>query len=387
MKTPYVLNCTWQNAEEINGQMEFKLQDEWTNRLKVLARVELPESLREMHSSFFLVGAHCMVSNLGNGTALMSFAPVTNIKNFSIHIPAIWTALIEGKRENLDIHTIMPDIQKYLDDKLFELPTDLKTYLDKHTDPSSWNHQELLKLYFGLKIRDGVAKYVPKMLDAKVLDVQFGFVKTKGAADILDPKGAFHSRAYSGIEENRTGWITNSLVKLFYAVDNGNEVQALLENHFNEDRRITLDILTRCRGDVEEARKMLDTGIRWWERQRDFEVNPDLSSDDAEEDEQSLKEASLIETASSISPKFFRSQLEPSVSSAPKPPKGNLLNSRGSSSDISYSESPPKNEEDTKRLVAANSIPPRSRSPSLFPTAGPPIQNPSSSTVVKISKN
>lgn len=133
-KADYVVNCTWQNIEELNSRSrvgtyhfeknesdtpkevitpedqglqvmsldsearnehsaktkdvgakisKFRLKEPGTHnhitsRLKLLAEVKLPKCLEDKPSMFFCVGPHAMFSNLGNGIARITFADVTN---------------------------------------------------------------------------------------------------------------------------------------------------------------------------------------------------------------------------------------------------------------------------------------------------------------------
>lgn len=54
----YVVNCTWQNIEFLNNKLglDNSLQGKMTSRLKLLVEVELPPSLVQKHSMFFVLG-------------------------------------------------------------------------------------------------------------------------------------------------------------------------------------------------------------------------------------------------------------------------------------------------------------------------------------------
>jgi hypothetical protein len=262
----YVINCTWQNSESLDVQLGFVEEDALNrvNRLKVIATVDLPPALYEMHSAFFLTGAHAMVTNKFDTTADMSYAEVTNVANFrGLTIDSAWTELLEGKYDDVDIDIVMPDIKRYLAGESVKtpIPEELKAYLKMPKE--QWNPKEMLDIYYGCRIRDGVAKYVPKMALAKVTAVKFGIVKTRGDnVDLNDPKSDIHKRDYSGVTVHRVGWITNECMKLLYGVENGNEVLGLLNQHYSIDCEILSRIhktLERYQHDSVKMQEKIDT--------------------------------------------------------------------------------------------------------------------------------
>ncbi len=191
----YVINCTWQNIDKINemvgiGDAKTKKDDpnkSVTSRLKLLAEVELPESLREKHSMFFCVGPHAMFSNLGDGIGRITYAPVTN---FGV------------TTEN-------------------QMPEDFERWLNRGL--SSEEEQE-----YGRRIIEGVAEYIPAMKDAKLRHVIPGIVKSKGEVNLEDRKSPFHKRNYDGVEEQQIGWVDNAAMKLFYALANAQKVSEIV---------------------------------------------------------------------------------------------------------------------------------------------------------------
>src|SRR5690606_3940686 len=60
-----IVNATWQNIELLNAGLGISMPKEYrTNRLKALAKVKLPDELKEKNSMFFCMGPHCMFSNM-----------------------------------------------------------------------------------------------------------------------------------------------------------------------------------------------------------------------------------------------------------------------------------------------------------------------------------
>lgn len=199
----YVINCTWQNIDKINemvgiGDAKTKKEDpnkSVTSRLKLLAEVELPESLREKHSMFFCVGPHAMFSNLGNGIGRITYAPVTNFG-------------------------VTTDSQ---------MPEQFERWLNQGLNPEE--EQE-----YGKRIIAGVAEYIPAMKDAKLRNVIPGIVKSKGAVTLDDRESPFHKRNYDGVEEQQIGWVDNAAMKLFYALANAEKVSEIITKQENSSQ-------------------------------------------------------------------------------------------------------------------------------------------------------
>lgn len=191
----YVINCTWQNIDKINdlvgiGDAKTKKDDpneSVTSRLKLLAEVELPESLREKHSMFFCVGPHAMFSNMGNGIGRITYAPVTNFG-------------------------VTTDNQ---------MPEQFERWLNHGLSPEEEEE-------YGRKIIEGVAEYIPEMKHAKLKRVIPGVVKSKGSVTLDDRESPFHKRNYDGVQEQQIGWVDNAAMKLFYALSNAEKVSEII---------------------------------------------------------------------------------------------------------------------------------------------------------------
>lgn len=186
LKFDYVVNSLWENLEEMDSQMGFETRER-TNRLKTIVTVDLPHELKEQSSVFFCMGAHCMFSNMGDGTGMITYAPITNMK----HTTEI----------NLD--------------------EEFKYYL--YGKATKEEKDSLAK-----KIINGVSQYLPKMKDAKLIKIGFGNIKTYGGFDLMDPRSPFHDREELGVEERELGWISNSCMKLLFFKKNGDQTATLL---------------------------------------------------------------------------------------------------------------------------------------------------------------
>jgi SOS response regulatory protein OraA/RecX len=202
IKSEFIVNATWEHVEEVTYKARLNSglpEDGRTNRLKVLAEVVLPESLKNKNSMFFCMGPHCMFSNMGDGLGLMSYAPNTNVATATgVYIP--------------------PKIERFLK--------------ERRTDSEEEELREKLKKkQFGEKIIDGVAKYIPAMKNCTLEGLRFGIVKTQGGVDIFDPTSPFHIRNYSGVEGLTLGWVNNSAMKLLYGLNNANLVLNIINEH------------------------------------------------------------------------------------------------------------------------------------------------------------
>ena len=198
IRAPYVVNASWEYAEALTAHAYGSAQQAHqrharapestsdavrTNRLKALAHVVLPTALQQKPSMFFCMGPYGMFSNLGDGTGLISYAPVTNIASSTAVSP----------------------------------PADFLRLTQQGATPAE-------KAYYGQGIITGVAQFLPAMTQAHLHDVRFGVVKTRGHVDMYDPTSDVHQRNYSGVVEHGMGWIENSCMKLLFGYANGQRV-------------------------------------------------------------------------------------------------------------------------------------------------------------------
>lgn len=196
----HVINCAWENMEAIDQTLGlFDASVKCTNRLKVLAVVKLPVELQDQHSMFFCMGAFCMFSNVGDGTGLMTYAPITNIANYS-------------------------------DSKIDEAG---KKFLSGSASP------EEVK-YYGNSIIQGASRWIPAIAKAELITVRFGIVKTYGDVDIFDPLSKVHSRDYFGVDSKQIGYIDNACMKLMNLIENAKLVETLFARHVKAEEKIKL---------------------------------------------------------------------------------------------------------------------------------------------------
>ena len=193
-----VINCAWEDMEAIDQTIGlFDVFTQSTNRLKALAMVKLPSELYDQHSMFFCMGPFCMFSNLGDGTGLLTYAPITNVAN-------------------------------YQDSKIDDMG---RRFLAGKASPEEINH-------YGENIIKGVSQWIPSIIKAQLITVRFGVVKTYGDVDIFDPRSAVHSRAYFGVDSKQIGYINNACMKLMNFNENAKLVMEQLIQHLDAGTKI-----------------------------------------------------------------------------------------------------------------------------------------------------
>ncbi|XP_046849145.1 uncharacterized protein LOC124442691 [Xenia sp. Carnegie-2017] len=162
----YVVNSTWCQIEKFNRIAGFPEQSfPITNRLKAIVGVKLPVSMYDSHSMFFCIGPFCMFSNLGDGTALMTYAPVTNITTS------------DGTTVNKKMARL----------------TEHGATVNEFRNITS-------------NVVNGVSTFIPALKNAEVISLAFGIVKTQGSVDIYDLSSPFHRRSYFAVRSEGDGW-------------------------------------------------------------------------------------------------------------------------------------------------------------------------------------
>lgn len=187
--SPYIINSLWENIESLNKKVGLSDGNEKrTNRLKLLAEVELPNSLKNKSSMFFFKGPYGMFVNKGNGKGCFTYAHITNYKNSTdIEVPTEFKRIMKGLTKDEEIH-------------------------------------------LASKMLEGISKFIPQMKYAKVENIVAGIVKSKGFSDIDDPKSEMHKRSDSGVEVKAKGWIDNSCMKFFSCEHNAAQILEIIQS-------------------------------------------------------------------------------------------------------------------------------------------------------------
>lgn len=227
LSSDVIVNSSWENIEFLNSKIGVPYQvGTRTNRLKCLVEVELPAHLTNVNSSFFCMGPFCMFSNMGDGRGMLTLADVTN--------SAVNSAL-------------------KIDQKMEDCLTG-KISAEEMSD-------------FSKKILDGVAYYIPGMVDAKILKLHFGIVQTEGdlkLQDVHSSASGMHQRRETGVREEIQGLTSNPGRKLFYFPYNGIEVSKIVQTQFEREVKIKELLVgfikTTSAENINELRIFLD---RW----------------------------------------------------------------------------------------------------------------------------
>lgn len=194
LTTDFIVNSTWENIEKLNADIGIEMPEgQRTNRLKTLLVCELPPELIYKNSMFFCMGQHCMMSNMGDGTAMMTYANVTNIETSA-------GLMLSSNAERL----------------LTEGPT-----------------SQEIEDYGQLMIK-GISHYIPAMKNAKIKTIKFGVVQTQAHLtldQLQEPNHAFNKRSDHCVRAEQIGLISNPCMKLFYFIDNAKIVAELVDKH------------------------------------------------------------------------------------------------------------------------------------------------------------
>lgn len=195
-----VINASWNSIRKLDAKAGFYVEpNEYTMRTKCMIQLELPKELQNVPSMFFCFGAFASLTNTGYDVdakctkGFLTYEPETNIEATT--------------------HTEISEYSKNL---------------------ISGKATEEEKQQFAKKIIDGAAIFMPAIKEAKFKGViKFGVVITKGEVNIHSADSAFHNRDYSGVDSLWHGWVDLFNMKLFYLVQNGNEVKNIVDCYLN----------------------------------------------------------------------------------------------------------------------------------------------------------
>jgi hypothetical protein len=174
----------------------------------------LPESLKNAHPMFFCFGPFAMFSNLGEGIGRITYAEVTNFGTTTkTEMLATWNRLLH---EGL-------------------------------------NPEEKEK--YGKKILEGVAKFIPEMINAQVLDVLAGIVISEGDVRLEDISSDFHKRRHRGVKELQIGAVTALAMKFCHGPINAEEVAKILEKQIELQKGLIKSIIKNCVEAIQDEEK------------------------------------------------------------------------------------------------------------------------------------
>lgn len=226
-----VVNCTWHNMEALDREIGYVAQDESTLilpsgqkeviknerfiRIKISLLVELPEVLKSINTCIFSCGPHMSFTNLGDGTAVITYEPVTNAGAY-----LAGTTILNEKLQALYREKLIPDAGMGKD--------------------------------FAQKIMEGAARYLPDLKNPNciVKEVRLGhvkiFVKDGKNFSLNDKDSAIHDRKETGVEEKGLCYLSHSGMKMTYTKKGAEIIASKFEDHFYTRKKI-----------LERARKAL----------------------------------------------------------------------------------------------------------------------------------
>jgi uncharacterized protein YaiL (DUF2058 family) len=286
LTTPSLVNCTWQNIEKLDKKVKGWTDNQCLLRLKASLVIDLPENLKEINTCIFIEGPHCSLTNLGDGTAVLTYEPVTNVGYYSAGTQLKTNIISETElsdefNEDNKIAALTSSAQRI---KYFLLKGKCSTqaisgenkilcennnsnintieqsldisFKNNNQEPHPILYQELRQLTKILSPDEGIGKiladkillgatcYIPKLQEAKAREVRLGYVKIiihPGQFYSLVPaskNNAIHQRLEEGVIIQDLGRLSNSSMKMTYAVNNANKIAECLEIHAIVRRRI-----------------------------------------------------------------------------------------------------------------------------------------------------
>ena len=198
VRTKGVVNCAWQNIENLDRDIGYYVPDNRLIRVKVSLLVRLPESLCQMNTCIFSIGPHCSITNLGDGTAIVTYEPITNVGHYA-----------PGPNPEFS-NPILSEI------------------IGKKLSPTEGVGADLAN-----EIMRGAAYYVPEMSHATVEEVRVGYVKLfmdENEKFSLNKKASpIHRRVEEGVKPVGLAYIENSGMKMTYTQNNAETIRQLLQ--------------------------------------------------------------------------------------------------------------------------------------------------------------
>ncbi len=219
-----VVNCTWQNIDELNKNLNFpKLSDsvDWV-RPKVFAKVKMPLIFESIPTTTFAVGAYCGFNNFGNGDGMMTYERVGSV--FAYEAGTTPTA------------STVKDYDYLSTEKQQALQNELQAILKGDLSPSSPYGRQYID-----RIKEGVARYyageykeaILAMPDSDI-SIEVGFVINNLAPgqriDVDSKDSPHHARLESGLQPSAFAFCNLRGMKVSFVQ---HYVQALV-THFHK---------------------------------------------------------------------------------------------------------------------------------------------------------
>lgn len=179
-----IVNCAADGIAQLERDLGYFVPDNTVIRKKRSLLVKLPPSLFNMRSCIFSIGPHCSVANLSNGTAVLTYEPVT-------------AASCQKESELRADITAFPRIESVKGEG---------AGISKH-------------------IIDGVAKYIPEMIKAQPLEIRVEYTRTC----LLN--NSTHGEFEIGVGRGLC-YVSNTTTKMTHAADGAKIAIDIIENDF-----------------------------------------------------------------------------------------------------------------------------------------------------------
>lgn len=201
-----VVNCAWQNIEELNKTADLCCDNVFGKlliRMKISVLAKLPQKLQNMDTCIFSLGPYCSITNQYDGTAVLTYEPVTNVGHyFQGESPPKIVQAIQREKKSLQ-----------------------ETILGKR---------------MAKDIIAGCAIYVPEMKNAEALEVRVGYVKMytdqRDNYSIYSRNSPIHERRESGIVTHNAApcYISASGMKMTYTQSNAEKIRVLMKQEMEK---------------------------------------------------------------------------------------------------------------------------------------------------------
>lgn len=204
-----IVNCAWENIENLDKTAGFCSHnpDKLLIRMKISLLVTLPKELKNMETCIFSLGPYCSITNQFDGTAVLTYEPVTNIGHY-----------FQGEVPPKKMQAIR---------KILESGQDLTT-----TPVGKKAARDII---------NGCAIYVPKIADSTLLEVRVGYVKMYVAQSetysIYERNSPIHRRREDGIIVQpgvAPCYISASAMKMTYAQSNAEKIRGIMQKEMQK---------------------------------------------------------------------------------------------------------------------------------------------------------
>ena len=243
-ETKGVVNCAWQNIESLDRTAGFvdPNPERLLVRMKISLLVKLPDALIGMDTCIFSLGPYCSITNQYDGTAILTYEPVTNVGHyFQGETPPLIVQEIQGLlRERVNLKGAILRDGTVLDDVLAK------------------------------RIVDGCATYIPDMKLAEVLEIRAGYVKMYIAPgemySIYDRNSPIHRRREDGIIVHpgiASCYISASAMKMTYAQSNAEKICSLMAQEFTKRAywQAQFSRIKQTEGAMSDTKERLDRSV------------------------------------------------------------------------------------------------------------------------------